>query len=152
MSENLAKLANARKSDRPKRDKLTPEQEAELAKLQKEARRAHAYLASGGKGGLDPALAHAVFKRDKYRCKQCGTRGRSNNGLTLHHKGGIVSSKKMSEQGHENTTKNIVTICERCHNKDHTEARKKGIDSSQVLPKGDKGTKRDHGDLPVAKG
>ena len=152
MSEALAKLANARKSDRPKRDDLSPDDAAELAKLQKEAKRANAYLASGGKGGLDPHLAHAVFKRDKYRCKQCGTRGRSHNGLTLHHKGGIVSSERESRAGHKNELSNIVTICERCHDTDHKKARKEGIDSSQVLPKGDKDTKRDHGDLPVAKG
>jgi cytochrome c553 len=152
MGEALAKLANARKSDRPKKDNLSSEDAAELAKLQKEAKRANAYLASGGKGGLDPHLAHAVFKRDKYRCKQCGTRGRSHNGLTLHHRGGIVSSERMSRAAHKNTESNIVTLCESCHSKDHDKARAEGIDSSQVLPKGDKGTKRDHGDLPVAKG
>jgi hypothetical protein len=32
----------------------------------------------------------------------------------------------------------------------HKLANKKGTDSSQVLPKGDVDTKRDHGDKPVA--
>jgi len=40
--------------------------------------------------------------------------------------------------GHENTVRNLACLCEKCHDKIHTWAREKGIDSSQVTPKGDR--------------
>lgn len=39
-----------------------------VAQIQRDARAAGATLAHEGKGGLDPALAAQVFKRDKWRC------------------------------------------------------------------------------------
>lgn len=161
MSELLAKIARAknppkdeddedeRKSDRARDDGLDKGGSRELKQLQKEARRAKSFLASGGKGGLDPKLAHAVFRRDKYKCKVCGKKGSEDNALTLHHKGGIVSSERESRAGHKNTESNIVTLCEHCHDDLHEEARREGNDSSQVTPEGDKGGKRDKG-LPDA--
>lgn len=73
-----------------------------------------------------------------------------NGGLSVHHKGGIVSSKWLSKKGHANDPNNIVSICDDCHNKEHEKAKAEGIDSSQVTPEGDKGNpRRDHG-LPDA--
>ncbi len=81
----------------------------------------------------------------------CGQKGSDKNGgLGVHHVGGIVTSERTSEAGHENKMNNIVSICERCHDREHQRAKANGEDASQVTPKGDRGTKRDKG-LPPAK-
>jgi len=40
--------------------------------------------------------------------------------------------------GHKNARSAITSICRRCHDRLHNEAREEGIDSSQVTPEGDK--------------
>ena len=85
-------------------------------------------------------------RRGSLRCKRCG----ENKNLSLHHKGGIVASKWLSKKGHHMDFDNITTLCMDCHDAIHQQARAEGIDSSQVTPEGDKGTKRDKG-LPDAK-
>lgn len=142
-----------------------PAQEARTLRLiQREARRNGATLAHQGKGGLPPGLVLHVLRRDEWKCPSCGTR----KNLGIHHKGGIVESKWLSKQGHQNKASNLVTICDKpddpknaelkadgtvkkpCHDRAHEKARRDGTDSSQVTPIADKGTKRDHG-LPTAK-
>ena len=141
-----------RKSDRPRKDKLSAQEHGALNKIRKEAKRAGSFLTSGGKGGLDPSLVLGVMRRDKFTCKTCGEKGdeEKNGGIGVHHKGGIASSKWLSKKGHSNDPNNLVTICNRCHDKEHEEARANGEDSSQVTPEGDVGNpRRDHG-KPVA--
>jgi len=120
---------------------LHPDEQRALYKLQREARQNRATLHGNGKGGLPPSLVLGVLRRDKFTCVECGLQ----QDLQVHHKAGIVSSKKLSKMGHQNTLEGIETICRSCHDKVHDKARKKGIDSSQVLAEGDKGTKYDHG-------
>jgi hypothetical protein len=117
-----------------------------LKTIQREAKNAGATLKSGGKGGLPSILVLHIFRRDEYRCHRCGKQ----NNLSIHHKGGIVESKWLDKKGHKNDLNNFAVICDSCHDDVHEEARAHGDDSSQVLPSGDVGTKRDHGDKPRA--
>lgn len=156
MSEHLAKLAAAenggRFADRVKKDHNDPKQKKALRQIQKEAAAKGSFLTSGGKGGLDSRLVLSVMQRDHYRCKKCGKLGdKKNGGIGIHHLGGIPETKELSKLGHKNLQKNLVAICRRCHDKLHAKAKEEHVDSSQVLPQGDKGTNRDHGDKPVAK-
>ena len=116
--------------------------------LLKEAKAAGSVLAGEGKGGLPSSLVLGVMRRDGFRCKACGNLGTKDVGLSVHHVGGIVSSKWLSRQGHKNQPQNIISICEKCHDRLHNDAREEGTDSSQRTPEGDIGTRRDHG-LPV---
>lgn len=94
------------------------------------------------KGGLPPQLVLNALRRDRYRCKRCGSRDK----VGPHHKGGVVESGWLSRKGHANELNNISTICERCHDRVHDQARAEGVDSSQVLPEGDVGdSRRDRG-------
>ena len=129
---------------------LSPQDHRALSTLQTEAAKAGSVLASNGKGGLPPPLVLNVMRRDKFTCKECGKKGTKNNGLTVHHLGGLTPTKELNEQGHENKPGNIVSVCEKCHDRIHKKATALGIDSRQVTPAGDKGTKRDHG-LPAPK-
>lgn len=139
--DKVAKQTGGRRQDRSKDDHLSPQQQRALDKLRAEAKDNGATLATGGKGGLDPQRVLGYFRKDKYRCKKCGGKDM----LTVHHVGGIVTSVRTSKLGHRNVDRNFVILCEGCHDQLHQDARKKGIDSSQVLPEGDKGTDRDHG-------
>jgi hypothetical protein len=157
VSDKLAKWANAerqsRKSDRPQDDGLKPGERKALWKLRQEAKDLGSQLTSGGKGGLPPSLVLGVMRRDKYRCKTCGELGdvEENGGIGIHHKGGIVASKWLSSKGHSNDPNNLVTICGRCHDKEHEEAREEGDDSSQVTAEADEGDPRRDKGKPLAR-
>jgi 5-methylcytosine-specific restriction endonuclease McrA len=116
--------------------------------MRQEAKAAGSKLESGGKGGLPPSLVLHVMRRDGYRCARCG----SQDGVSVHHKGGIVNSAWAAKVGHSNDPGNIVTICHKCHDKVHDEARAEGVDSQQVLAVGDEGTRHDHGQDKVVGG
>lgn len=144
MSDKLEKWEknNREKQKKPSKEEHSPAEEKAFAKIRSEAKEAGATLLSDGEGGLPPSLVLGVLRRDKFTCKTCGKK----KNISLHHKGGVVESKWLSKKGHSNDPNNIATICEECHNRVHEEAREKGIDSSQVLPEGDKGNpRRDHG-------
>lgn len=125
---------------------LSGEERFALRTLRNEAHEAGSKLASGGRGGLPPSLVLGVMRRDKYTCKRCGELGTSDNGgITVHHIGGIDESVWASKKGHKNEPNNLVTLCTKCHDAIHAQARAEGDDSSQGTPIGDEGTKRDHG-------
>lgn len=147
MSKLTSRLKHekVKRSDLPDRDAPSKEEQGALKKLQAEAKAAGATLATGGKGGLPSSMVLGRMRRDDYECKVCG--GKEN--LSMHHKAGIVESEWLNKKGHKLQFNNLVTICEDCHDQLHEEARAKGVDSSQVTPEGDKGTKRDRG-LPDA--
>jgi ribosomal protein S27AE len=113
--------------DRSKERDLNPAEQAALDRVQAEARDAGATLLTGGKGGLPPSLVLGVMRRDRYRCKRCG----GSEGLSMHHKGGILSSAWLAKKGHSMDLNNLATICGKCHDAMHAEARKGGVDSSQ---------------------
>lgn len=118
---------------------MSREERQSLHKLRVEARKAGAKLANGGRGGLNPSLVLAVFRRDEFTCKVHGDKGEGDHrGLTLHHKGGIVESEWLSKKGHKNELNNLVTLCSKAHDEVHTKAREEGVDSSQKEPEGDK--------------
>jgi 5-methylcytosine-specific restriction endonuclease McrA len=119
---------------------LSREERRSLQLIRQEARAAGSELKSNGKGGLSPSLVLGVMRRDEYTCKVCGQKGNKaeNGGIEVHHKGGIVESKWLSEKGHKNVKNNLVTICVACHDRIHNKAREEGVDSSQVEPEGDK--------------
>lgn len=100
------------------------------------------------KGGLPASLVLHTFRKAKYRCTRCGKKDK----IGPHHIGGVVASPKLSRLGHQNKPGNLTILCAKCHDAVHENARAEGVDSSQVLPKADKGTDRDKGDRPVAPG
>ncbi|TAL41172.1 MAG: HNH endonuclease [Salinibacterium sp.] len=103
--------------------------------IQREAKKYGATLETEGHGGVPPKLSLKVWRKFGYQCARCGTRKR----LTLHHKGGVVDSERLDEMGHAMTADNLAVLCAKCHDFVHDQARKKGIDSQQVKPKGDGG-------------
>lgn len=140
MSDVLKRFLDAKKPDEPAAEQpewqrgLNDQEQAALQKLQKLAKKAGATLANDGKGGLPPSLVLHVMRRDEFRCHRCG----KSQDLIVHHKGGIVRSKKLSDMGHKNVPQNIVTVCESCEDAQHEQAREDGVDASQVTPAGDK--------------
>jgi len=103
------------------------EDERVVRQMRAEAKRAHATLANGGKGGLDPRLALTVFRRGHWRCanKNCPTPKKN---LTLDHISGhpkeieedADASKKKDlqegiELGHIDDPKALHVLCEECH-------------------------------------
>jgi len=153
MSEALAKSMemDAKQKQKQGKKKLSLEERRALNNMRKEARQAGAKLKSNGEGGLPPSLVLGVMRRDKFTCKVHGDKGEGeHDGITVHHKGGIVESEWLSQKGHKNDPNNIVTLCGKAHDEIHEKAKREGVDSEQVTPEADKGTKRDHG-LPDAK-
>ncbi len=137
---DLDTFARDRKAKQKKReDREEPESEQDGRVRQKiisEAKEKGATLdRPDAKGGLSPSLVLGVFRRDGWKCKRCG----SKENIGPHHKGGIVESGWLSKKGHANSKNNLVTLCAKCHDDVHEEARDEGTDSSQVTPEGDKG-------------
>jgi len=104
--------AHARRNDK---------EEASLKAQQDEAKVAGATLRNGGFGGLSPSLAHAVMKRDKYKCTRCGDQ----NQIGVHHSGGIGDSDKAA-LGKRSILENLTTLCHTCHSEIHEEADARG--------------------------
>lgn len=140
MSKILAKWMKHKQRGKRKFEKpLSAPERMALHKIRREAKLAGAILKSNGKGGLPPSLVLTVFRRDEFTCKVHGDKGEGEHGgLEVHHKGGIVESKWLSEKGHKNVPNNLVTVCAKAHDELHEKARAEGVDSSQVEPEGDK--------------
>ena len=135
LSKRLLGKKDEPAAERPEWERgLEANEQRALELLRKGAEKASATLANDGKGGLPPSLVLHVMRRDHYTCKRCGTR----ENLIVHHKGGIVRSERLSEMGHRNVPQNIVTVCEKCEDAQHEQARRDGVDASQVEPEGDK--------------
>jgi hypothetical protein len=145
-----AKLA-AREAARDPEPEEPAEPESEARARQKIIDEAKKYGATlekpDAKGGLPASMVLDCFRKCRYRCKRCGSR----KDIGPHHIGGIPESPRLSRLGHQNKQSNLTILCARCHDAVHEEARDEGVDSSQVLPEGDVGTKRDRGDKPVAR-
>jgi hypothetical protein len=138
MGEALAKLVKL--GDRQKRDQArdkqarqpggrvwqersSKEEAGALKRLQAEAKAHGVKLHNGGKGGLPSSLVLHVMRRDGYRCKKCGRRDFP---LGPHHKGGIPDSEWLKKKGHKNEPDNLATVCDKCHDEVHEEARADG--------------------------
>lgn len=133
MGQHALNYMTGRLDDRAKRDELSSAEAKALERVQAEAAAKGATLLTNGKGGLPPSIVLGVMRRDEYRCKRCGGR----EGLSIHHKGGVVASKWLSKKGHSMDFNNLTTICGKCHDAVHQQARDEGVDSSQVKPTGD---------------
>jgi len=57
---------------------------------------------------LRPHIRHQVFRRDGYRCTECGSTER----LVVHH-------KWPQRKGGSESLKNLSTVCDPCHRKKH---------------------------------
>lgn len=121
---------------------------AVVRQIQREAKEHGATLANGGKGGLDPRLARAVFRRDKFRCtnKHCPTPKKL---ITLDHISGHPKEiredsearnrkdlKRGVQMGHVDKLGALHTLCEACHTKgsNSVHARENAIEAGKKPP------------------
>jgi hypothetical protein len=101
-----------------------------VATIQREAKENGATLANGGKGGLDPALALKVFRRDKFRCtnEDCPTPKKD---LDLDH----ISGHKKEIAGHVDKVAALHVLCRKCHvGKNGVHARENAIEEGKKPP------------------
>jgi hypothetical protein len=116
--------------------------------IQREAKENGATLANDGKGGLDPALALEVFRRDGYRCtnEDCPTPKKN---LDLDHISGHAKEieedpkarknptlKKGVKLGHVDKAAALHVLCEACHteSKRSVHARENSIEDGKKPP------------------
>lgn len=120
----VQRYVKSRQDDRPQDDGLKPSEQMALDKIRSEAKQHKATLNSGGKGGLPPSLVLGVFRRDEWRCKLCG----GNQDLSVHHKSGTKNlvTTALRKRGHTNDPNNLVTICNRDHDRIHNLDREVG--------------------------
>lgn len=103
--------------------------------IQREAKRAGATLKNEGKGGLDPALALKVFRRDKWRCSVDDCKAPQKD-LDLDHISGHAKEiqqdpearknpdlKKGVSLGHVDKAAALHVICARHHDLAHERER-----------------------------
>ncbi len=137
--QEWARHRDKAKHQERQRDKQDP---AIVKTIQKEAKAAGATLANGGRGGLDPRLALAVFRRDKFRCTVSGCNAPKNN-IDLDHISGhpkeIQQDPKARDNpklkagikaGHTSKMAALHVICEKHHNKAHE--RERAIDKGKT--------------------
>lgn len=116
-----------------------------VRQMRAEAKRHHATLDNGGKGGLDPRLALTVFRRGHWRCsnKNCPTPKKD---LTLDHISGHPKEiaeddgakgrsdlQKGIELGHVDDPKALHVLCVQCHTGPRgVHAREDAIDAGET--------------------
>lgn len=66
------------------------------------------------------AKRESILRRDGYKCQNCKRYGKSTPATTVHH---IKPFEDFPELALEN--KNLISLCEACHNKEHPEKAKK---------------------------
>ena len=136
MSKTSVDYANSKRQPPPEgKPKLSPQEQAALLKLRREAKAAGATLKSNGDGGLAPSLAHGVFRRGKWRCsnESCPTPKKD---LDLDHISGhpdeIAADKHARKRkdlkrgialGHVNKIDALHVLCAHCHDEAHQRER-----------------------------
>lgn len=125
----MGEQASRYMSYRRKPEKPQPTSEAKaLERMQAEAIEHGATLHSEGKGGLPASIVLGVFRRDQYRCHKCGGR----EDLSLHHKADILASdylRRLHKIAGRTDPRNLTTLCQRCHDSVHEEARREGTEA-----------------------
>lgn len=125
MGEQAARYMSYRR----KPEKPVPAGEAKaLDRIQAEAIERGATLHSGGKGGLPSSVVLGVLRRDEYRCHKCG----GQQDLTIHHKADILASdylRRLHKTAGRTDPKNLTTLCQKCHDSVHEEARAEGTEA-----------------------
>jgi 5-methylcytosine-specific restriction endonuclease McrA len=106
-----------------------------VATIQREAEKHDATLENDGKGGIDPAIALKVFRRDKWRCsnKKCPTPKKD---ITLDHISSHASEifdspasrnnavlTAGAHKGHVDEVEALHTLCAACHDRVHQRER-----------------------------
>ena len=118
-------------SFRRKPEKPVPASEAKaLDRMRAEAIEANATLHSAGRGGLPASIVLGIFRRDGYQCKKCG----GHNDLSIHHKADVLASpylRRLHKIAGRTDPKNLVTICQSCHDSIHKESRQQGTDAPE---------------------
>ncbi len=128
MATREAVASVVKKGERDRRKALKARRNARIVRqIQREAKKHGATLAQDGKGGVDPAIALEVFRRDKWRCtnSHCPTPKKD---ITLDHISGHPKEiaedpearkrgdlKKGVELGHVNEVDALHVLCEECH-------------------------------------
>lgn len=118
-----------------------------VATIQREAKEHGATLSNGGKGGLDPALALRVFRRDGYKCtnEDCPTPRKN---LDLDHISGHAKEiaedpkakknpvlKKGVKLGHVDKAAALHVLCRECHvGEDGVHERENAIEDGKKPP------------------
>jgi hypothetical protein len=150
MSEKLVILAKAEaKQERDKkRINMSREERGALIKMRQEAKAKGVKLHNNGVGGLPASVALHVFRRDGYTCKKCG---RTDSPIGLHHKGGIPDSEWLKKKGHINELNNMATICDKCHDSIHQEARQEGVGEQKPNEQNRETDKKKEQNGPVGK-
>ena len=124
MGEQAARYMSFRR----KPEKPMPSSDAKaLERIQYEAAEYGATLHSQGRGGVPPSIVLGVFRRDEYRCKRCG----GHEELSLHHKADTLASpylRRLHQVAGRTDPKNLVTICQSCHDAIHEQAREAGTE------------------------
>ena len=127
MGEQAARYMSFRR----KPEKPMPSSDAKaLDRIQIEAKEHGATLHSQGKGGLPPSIVLGVFRRDGWHCHKCG----GTQDLTIHHKADILASpylRKLHQVAGRTDPKNLATICHRCHDSIHEQARQDGTEAPE---------------------
>jgi hypothetical protein len=127
MGEQAARYMSFRR----KPEKPMPSSDAKaLDRIQIEAKEHGATLHSQGKGGLPPSIVLGVFRRDGWHCHKCG----GTQDLTIHHKADILASpylRKLHQVAGRTDPKNLATICHRCHDSIHEQARQEGTEAPE---------------------
>jgi len=125
MGDQAARYMSFRR--KPERSVPTSEAKA-LERLQAEAIEHGASLHSKGQGGLPASIVLGILRRDQYRCHKCGGREE----LTLHHKADVLASdylRRLHKVAGRTDPKNLVVLCQRCHDQIHENAREEGIEA-----------------------
>jgi hypothetical protein len=106
---------------------------AVIKRIQAEAKKNGATLKSDGKGGLDPRLALAAFRKASWRCRVPGCKTPKKD-LDLDHLGGheqeleqdpkaATQLKKSAAKGKQNNLDGVSVICAAHHNDVHDRER-----------------------------
>ena len=126
----MGELASRYMSYRQKPQKRQPEEDKAYEVLRDEAEAHGATLHSGGQGGLPASVVLGIFRRDGWHCHKCGTK----EDLSIHHKADILASpylRRLHKIAGKSDPRNLATICKRCHDQIHQQARADGTEAPE---------------------
>lgn len=127
MGEQAARYMAHRRKPQPK----VPAGEARaLERIEVEAIENKATLHSNGQGGLPSSVVLGILRRDGWHCHKCGGK----DDLTLHHKADVLASpylRRLHKIASRTDSRNLVTLCQKCHDDVHEAARAAGQEAPE---------------------
>lgn len=127
----MGEVAARYMATRRKPEKPVPAGEAKaLERIQDEAAANGATLHSNGKGGLPSSTVLGIYRRDGWHCHKCGGK----DDLTIHHKADVLASpylRRLHQIAGRTDQRNLATICHKCHDAIHQEARAAGEEAPE---------------------